>query len=174
MRIASIALLFGVLMAADDSSQACGDKFLRVGRGARFQRGYVALHPARIVLLARPTTPVGRALKDLEPALRRAGHRTVVVDGPAGMGSALRGSTQDVVMAELDDVPSVETALQGMSAAPSILPVLHESAAARVATVEKRFACVVASCRRSGDVLAEIDGLMERRGGNRAGKPEAR
>ena len=33
---------------------ACGDKFMLVGRGVRFQRAYAAIHPASILILLPP------------------------------------------------------------------------------------------------------------------------
>ncbi len=81
-------LTFSSLVPA--ASEGCGDKFLRVGRGARFQRGYVALHPAAIVLFARKGSAVDRTFDELEPALARAGHTTRRVADAASMAAALR------------------------------------------------------------------------------------
>ena len=47
-----IALLVAVLALSSGWSvvEACGDKILMVGRGARFQRAYASLHPGRILV----------------------------------------------------------------------------------------------------------------------------
>jgi hypothetical protein len=72
MRAAIAVLMLSLLALGPAASEGCGDKFQRVGRGARFQRGYVALHPACVLLYARPQSPIAKALRDLEPALKRA------------------------------------------------------------------------------------------------------
>ena len=53
---------------------ACGDKFLMVGRGAKFQRAYASVHPGKILIFARPSTDAKAAIRDpqLHKALRQA------------------------------------------------------------------------------------------------------
>lgn len=161
----AISAVLGVVLwaAAPPSSEACGDKFLRVGRGARFQRGYVALHPARIALFSRPDTAAGRAIRELEPALRRAGHHTQLVPDAAGLDAALRAAPFDLVMVEMADVRAIDSRLAGLPSRPAVLPVLHEPTPAALQAAEKEFACVIPSPGKKGDVLAEIDGVMEHR-----------
>lgn len=164
MRAAITVLILPLLALAPAGSEGCGDKFQRVGRGARFQRGYVALHPACILLYARPQSPIAKALRDLEPALKRAGHQPLLVDRPDGLVPALKTGHYAVVMTELADVATIEA--QARAAAvppPSVLPVLHRPTQETKAGVEKEYNCVVESPGRKVDVLAEIDGLMERR-----------
>jgi hypothetical protein len=76
--------MLSLLALGPAASEGCGDKFQRVGRGARFQRGYVALHPACVLLYARPQSPIAKALRDLEPALKRAGPLPLLVEQPEG------------------------------------------------------------------------------------------
>src|SRR5262245_2416341 len=108
MRAVIFALILSLLALAPASSEGCGDKFQRVGRGARFQRGYLALHPACILLYARPQSPIAKALKDLEPALKRAGHLPLLVDRPEGLGPALKTGHYSVVMTDLGEVATIE------------------------------------------------------------------
>ena len=163
MRSLSAVLFLLVWALGPRPLEACGDKFLRVGRGARFQRGYVALHPGRIVLFVR-RTPAGRALNDQEPALRRAGHRTQLVREEAALDAALRAAPYDMVMVEMADVSTVEPHLRGLAPRPAILPVLDDPTPEALQMAEKEFSCVVESPGKKADVLAEIDGLMEHRG----------
>jgi hypothetical protein len=37
-----------------NSLQACGDKFLLVGRGAKFRQAYAAVYSASIIVFAQP------------------------------------------------------------------------------------------------------------------------
>jgi hypothetical protein len=164
MRSAIAVLILSLLALGPAASEGCGDKFQRVGRGARFQRGYMALHPACILLYARPQSPIAKALKDLEPALKRAGHLPLLVDKPEAIGPALKTGHYAVVMTDLGEVATVEAQARAAAVpAPSVLPVLHRPTAEAMATVEKEDSCGVASPGKQVDVLAEIDGLMERR-----------
>ena len=86
---------------------ACGDKFLRVGRGARYQRGYVAIHPACILILADPQSGVGQALTELEPALKKAGHKPLLVRSQEAMDPALKTGHYNIVLADLNEVSAV-------------------------------------------------------------------
>ena len=164
MRAVIAVLILSLLAWNPAASEGCGDKFQRVGRGARFQRGYVALYPACILLYARPQSPVAKALRDLEPALKRAGHLPLLVESPEGIGPALKTGHYAVVMTDLAEVETIEA--QARAAAvppPSVLPVLHRPTEEAMAGVEKQFGCMVRSPGKKVDVLAEIDGLMERR-----------
>jgi hypothetical protein len=164
MRAATFVLILSLLALTPAASEGCGDKFQRVGRGARFQRGYVALHPACILLYARPQSPIAKALRDLEPALKHAGHLPLLVDGPEGLGPALKTGHYAVVMTELSEVATIEAQARAVAvSAPSVLPVLHRPSADAMIRVEKEYNCVLASPGKKVDALAEIDGLMERR-----------
>ncbi len=56
---------------------ACGDKFLRPGRSGRWQN-YAAIHPATI-LLYQSATAKPEVMKDWQLMLKRAGHKSLVV-----------------------------------------------------------------------------------------------
>src|SRR6185503_17811099 len=87
--------------------EACGDKFLLVGRGVRFQRAYAAVHPANILIYARPTTSANRAIRDpqFHKSLRQAGHQVSVIEDSTLFEHALQLSTFDIVLADLLEAP---------------------------------------------------------------------
>jgi hypothetical protein len=155
-----LILTFGV---ASSSAEGCGDKFLRVGRGARFQRGYVALHPACIVLYAKPRSALAKALRELAPALQKAGHKPLLVEDPGGIAAALRTGHYNLVMADLDDVNVVQEQASVLATPPSILPVVSTRAAETTERAKREFGCFVTAPGKKSDVLAEIDGVLERR-----------
>lgn len=164
MRATIAALILSLLGLDPASSEGCGDKFQRVGRGARFQRGYMALHPACILLYARPQSPIAKALQDLEPALKRAGHLPLLVERPEGLGPALKTGHYAVVITDLGEAATIEAQARALAVpVPSVLPVLHRPTPEAKAKVEREYSCVVESPGKQVDVLAEIDGLMERR-----------
>jgi len=141
--------------------EACGDKFLRVGRGARYQRGYVAVHPACILLYADPRSPVSSALRELESALRRAGHKATIVEAPAGVMPALTTGHYNIILVGLDDLAAVQAEAKKSPVKIDVLPVLHEPSPIARQAAEKDFHCVAEAPGRKMDILAEIDDLME-------------
>jgi hypothetical protein len=70
-RRAIVATLVASAIAGPIDLGACGDKFLRVGRSARYHR-YAAIHPASI-LIYTPATASRKGIGDLEQLLKRAG-----------------------------------------------------------------------------------------------------
>ena len=175
MRAAIAVLILSLVALSPVASEGCGDKFQRVGRGARFQRGYVALYPACILLYARPQSPIAKALRELEPTLKRAGHLPLFVEHLGGLGPALKTGHYNVVMTELAEVEAIEAqALAVAVAPPSVLPILHRPTQEMKDGVRKQYSCLVESPGKKVDVLAEIDGLMERRVKNGSALPPPR
>jgi hypothetical protein len=163
MRAVVAATILSVLGLGPAASEGCGDKFQRVGRGARFQRGYVALHPACILLYARPQSAVAQALHDLAPALARAGHKALLVDSRDKLAPALETGHYNIVMADPADAAAVREAARALAAPPAILPVLHKPTPEARKSAQGEFTCLVSAPGKQVDALAEIDGLMERR-----------
>ena len=61
---ASILAVATVLLQATNAAQACGDKFLLVGRGVEFHRAYAAVYPASIVIYSRLPGDAAKAIRD--------------------------------------------------------------------------------------------------------------
>ena len=79
---------------------ACGDKFLLVGRGVRFQRAYAAIHPGSILIVLPPKSVKNAAVRDsrLQTALKMAGHRVELV-AQANLADQIGRSRYDVILA---------------------------------------------------------------------------
>jgi hypothetical protein len=162
MRKLTLVLASILLSASTSDAEACGDKFLRVGRGARYQRAYVAVHPASLLLVARPGSSVAAALKELEPTLKRAGHKSVVVKDASAVAGALDRGQFNIVLADLKDVPTVEGATTRTNGARvDVLPFVEQPTSAARAAVEGDFHCVAEVPGKKTDVLGKIDELME-------------
>jgi hypothetical protein len=161
MRLPILWLVVAVQSASADPTQACGDKFLRVGRGARFQRGYVAVHPACVLIYANPRSAAAGELKELEPSLKRAGHKPAMVEDRAALTAALKTGHYNLVLTDLADVTAVQAEARSAPTKAEILPVLHQPTPAALAAAHKEYRCVAETPSRKSDVLAEIDDLME-------------
>lgn len=121
--IASMLLAATALATSIAPALACGDKFIRVGRGGRFQRGYVAVHPSAIVVFVNPASADAATIRKLPATLKSAGHRAIMVSTTAAFASALQGQRYDLVMAEAADLPALSAAIAAVTPAPEILPV---------------------------------------------------
>jgi hypothetical protein len=117
-------------------AHACGDKLLIVGRGSRFQRAYVALHPASLLVVNANVT--GKA--ETQSRLKVAGHRLRVVAVP-DLANALGSNRYDFVLADFRDVPAVARVIPKDSV--EILPVLDSTSKSDMAAAAKDYKCLL-------------------------------
>src|SRR5215212_633410 len=110
------------------AAQACGDKFLLLGRGAKFQRAYAAIYPASIVIYAQPQRSAAKAIRDprLQQDLKLAGHRVSIVESEAALLHALTSERVDLVLTDVADADRTATAGATSTSRPTILPVMYE------------------------------------------------
>lgn len=151
-----------VTIAASADLDACGDKFLRVGRSARFRR-YAAVHPASI-LIYTPSNATPAGMKEFEAMLKRAGHRPVSVGRSADVSSTLAGARFDLVIADYSDAASISRHVQASVSKPALLPILYKPSKATLTEAEQQYICLIRpDAMTKYDALAEIDRVMQRR-----------
>jgi hypothetical protein len=100
---------------------ACGDKFLMVGRGARFQRAYASLYPGRLVIYAPASAKSVMADARFHKLLRQAGHNVEVVESWPALEQAMKAGTPDVVLVDVAEAPRVQPLLSSSAAHPDAL-----------------------------------------------------
>ncbi len=152
-----VALAFALF--SSDSVLACGDKFLIVGRGSRFQRAYVALHPASLLVVNANIT----AQRDLQTSLKLAGHR-VRVTLPDQVAGALASGRFDFILADFRDIESIGRALPHTVSNSIILPVIDGSSPRDMEAASKQYTCLLGhgrSMKAGRHFLAEIDAAMD-------------
>jgi hypothetical protein len=156
--------VLAALLALGSASPAlpCGDKFVRVGRGARYQRGYVALHPASIVLYMGQAASASGSLKGMESTLKAAGHKVTTVKADT-LAAALRDGKHDIVLADLADASRIAPEVKAAPNPPQVIPVMHKPTPDAQAAAEKEWACVVENPGDKTEVLASIDQVLEKR-----------
>jgi hypothetical protein len=141
---------------------ACGDKFLRLGRSARFRR-YAAIYPAAI-LIYKPVNSTPAGIGELTAMLKRAGHRPLAVDRGTNIAAALVSAQYDLVIADYADAERIKSNLQAAAIKPALLPILFNVSQAIEAEAEKQYACLIKPHKMTKyDALAEIDRLMQLR-----------
>jgi hypothetical protein len=124
----TVAVLLVASIGAPDTLFACGDKFVMVGRGVRFQHAYAAIHPASILVLLPPKSLKNAAVRDsrLQNALKMAGHRLELAQ-PETLADALRQRRFDIVLADPADVPALPDADLAAGSKPSVVAVRPQS-----------------------------------------------
>jgi hypothetical protein len=163
-RILSAAIV-AVFIFVPDIIQACGDKFLLVGRGARFQNAYAAIHPASILILVPPKSVKDAAIRDsrLLNALKMAGHRIEVVQLPASLPDVLERGRFDMILAEQADAGQVPAAAASGRPQASVIPVLENPPADVLATAERQSEGVLRTPERLSRILSMLDDVMQKR-----------
>jgi hypothetical protein len=159
--LAAVAIA-AVAAAATADLDACGDKFLRVGRSARFRR-YAAVHPAAI-LIYTPADATSAGIKEFEAILKRAGHRPVALANGADVSRALAAAPYDLVIADYSDSARIREDLRAIASRPGLLPILYKPSKAVAEQAEREFTCLIKPhAMTKYDALAEIDRLMQLR-----------
>lgn len=138
---------------------ACGEKFLIVGRGSRFQRAYVALHPASVLVLNSRLT--GR--RDLQSRLKLAGHRIQLASNIDQLRQATKEESYDLVLADMSDAAAVQEVLSSTATGAVFLPVIDGSSTPPGPTAGIPYKCPLKheGASKSRNFLATIDAVME-------------
>ena len=165
---AGATLVFVTLMVIAQvvpSIEACGDKFLLVGRSARFRQAYAAIYPASIVVFARPQGGASKAIRDarLQADLKAAGHRVSIVEDERALSRTLESDSIDIVLTDLADAERITMQADNAPAKPRVLPVMFEPTKDEAKAVEARYHCRVTASDRSDRYLTMIDDLMKAR-----------
>jgi hypothetical protein len=157
-----LAALAGALCLSAIDSNACGDKFLNVGRGVRYERAHAASRPASVLLYAVPGSRAAAAAKQmrLEWSLKQAGHHVQRVSDAAGLDAALRAGDYDLVVADPGDSVVLRDRLGAKAMRPVVLPLVYRPTQAELATAERDFGPVLEVPGR--DPLSVVDAAITR------------
>lgn len=162
-RIAAVSVVVAAVLLAGVDLFACGDKFLVVGRGTRFQRPKGA-RAASVLFYASPASGLTAMLKAMpvDSVLKREGHRATSVTTPEQLFAALAGGHFDVIFADAADAKTVERLLAGHPDAPTLLPFCDGTKSTSVAVDQKGAFCVTIPPKERS-ILEAIDQAVDRR-----------
>ncbi len=157
-------LAVGVLLCAATWGAdllACGDKFLVVSRGTRFQRAGLARKGANILVYASASSTLSTTLAKAEPdtTLLKAGYMPTLAQGASELDEALRQGGWDLVVADLTDSTAVRGRLQG-NKGPMILPVLLNATGTELAQAKKDYQRVLKGPVKSQAFLQAVDDAL--------------
>ena len=154
-----VVLVLGV-SALYPAALACGDKFLMVGRGAKFQRAYASVYPGKILIYARPSTDGKAAIRDpqLHKALRQAGHAVSVIEDWALLEAALKTAPSDVVLVDVAEAAKLQATLATAPTHPDALFVAFPPAQPPSDVI-----CRLKSSDKTVRYLDEVENVMKAR-----------
>jgi len=142
------------------SAQACGDKFLIVGRGIRYDRAYAAIHPGSILIYRNRNFEDPKAGTELESALRKAGHTVQTVDDVTKLDSTLKNGRFDLVVLNLADTPLLEQQIVSSPSSPAVLPIIYNRTGTELTAASQKYDCILKATGKKSDVLTVVDEAM--------------
>ena len=152
-----------VLTGAGPASDllACGDKFLVISRGTRYQRAALR-RPANVLIYSNTTSTLTKSLGNVPVAatLAKAGYRTTSASSPAELEDALKKGGFDLIVADLADGTAVRGRLQGTSG-PLVLPVAFKPTRTEMNQAQKDFKAIVKGPMKSQQFLDVVDAAVE-------------
>jgi hypothetical protein len=159
--LASTALA-AVLAAFPGTAEACGDKFVVLGRGMRLLSVKTATHPAAILIYMNPASRVPAAEKELQlqSTLKLAGHKAAAVEDARALDKALASGKYDLVLADVSDAPALEQEVRASASKPAVIPVVYNPTGTELAAAEKQYSCLVKASKKNYDLLAVVDEAM--------------
>lgn len=154
------ALAIAALILVTTNANACGDKFLVVGRGLRYERAYAAEHPGSILVYRNKNYQDPKASSDLENALKKAGHKVQSVDDVTTLSTMLKSTKFDMVVINLSDAPMLEEQIISSTYKPAVLPVIYNRTGTELAAAGKQYDCILKASGKNTDALKVVDSAM--------------
>ena len=157
-RVASVVVVVAaVSIAGSVRLDACGDKFMLIGRALKYQQAYRASHPAVIVLV---DTPQVRQLK-LAQLFTDAGHKVQLVPDVSSLGRVVSGSHPDLVVVDGNEAGAAGQTLEGSTS--MMVPVLFNAPHTTVVDAERKYGVVLLAPDKNRHPLSVIDEALKLR-----------
>lgn len=177
MRRFAVALLVFTAagIATPASLDACGDKYLSLGRGTRYERSPVARQSSAILIYSNPSSELSKTLTKLsvEAALLKAGYKPTTVTA-ADLKRTLNGHSWDLILVDSADLNAVTPELTSADA-PHVVPVLFSPTKNDVKQTLKQYGAVLAAPTRSRTFVDALDDAMfDRESDRKAAAKKAR
>jgi ABC-type amino acid transport substrate-binding protein len=155
--LALIGLLVIAGAAIGGDLLACGDKFLVVSRGTRFQRPS-SRRPASILVYANAASPLPRGLANvaIDATLQKAGYNPTTVANRQELETALAKGGWDLIVADLSDARAVTARLKG-EPSTAVLPVVYKPKGNDLKQARDEFQCVLKSPAKNQSFLDAVD-----------------
>jgi ABC-type amino acid transport substrate-binding protein len=97
----------------------------------------------------------------LQPVMKKAGHKFQVVEDPTGLDSALKAGRYDVVMADVASAGEISQHLSSAPSKPVLLPVAFKASKEEQSAAQKKYHCLLKAPSDAASYLAAIDQAMD-------------
>lgn len=153
----TIVMVLAVVWAVPAGVLACGDKFLAVSRGTRFQRAGLVRRPATVLLLTPPGGRLAASVQSLGvvQALEKVGYTVVSVPDPAQLAAVMQQRRWDLMVGDMEEVPSTSTL-----EAPKVVVVAWDTPRTAVGRARKSYGGVVVRPQRARTVVEAVDDAL--------------
>lgn len=164
--ILTLGICSGILLLSLTTADACGDKSLRIGRGARFQR---TLRPAAILVYLPQRAPVVAAAKapqlhsltpQLQSMLKKVGHNPYAVEDAGQLSEALKSGQYDLVLTDLTVAAGLQKQIESSSSKPVVVPVGYKLTKAEAEAAKKQYQYIVKNPSSADEYLDAIEDAM--------------
>lgn len=140
---------------------ACGDKLMLVMRVrlAQLKPG----HPVAILAYAQRDLPSSALIRQfqLQPAVKKAGHRFQFIEDAAKLDDALKAEKYDVVLADVAVADELSQRMRSSPSRPVVLPVSYKSTKAEDSATQKKFHCILKAPSGSEQYFEAIDQALQ-------------
>jgi len=144
-------------------AQACGDKFLIPGRGAKFQRAYASVYPGKLLIYVKPSTDPKAAIRDpqVQKAFRQAGHTVSIIEDWTLLEQAVKTGPVDIILVDAAEASRLQPLVAASLAQPDAMYVAFPSK--QSAAADKSLNIRLKSSDRAMKYLDEIENVMKAR-----------
>ena len=160
MRRNLLVSMLTMVLAGAAVVDACGDKFLLVGRGLAFGRAYASVYPGSILIYGPPASK--SQVQKLQQVIRKAGHRVAIINSPAELSGRLLLQQTDIVIADVTVKTDLDQQVSTLAGRPSVLYLVSDGDTGR-AIAPQDPASVVKNGEKPGRFLVVIEDIMKTR-----------
>lgn len=154
-------LIFLSLFLTTAVAWACGDKLMLVMRVrlAQLKLG----HPVAILAYAQRDLPSSALVRQiqLQPAVKKAGHRFQFIDDTARLDDALKAEKYDLVLADVAVADQLSQRVKSSPFRPIVLPVAYKSTKVEDSATQKKFHCLLKTPSDSEQYFEAIDQALQ-------------
>jgi hypothetical protein len=158
MRKAVISLTFFLTVTV---AWACGDKLMLIMRlhATQLKLG----RPVTILAYTQPDLPTSALVRQiqLQPAVKKAGHRFQFVEDGAKMDEALKAGKYDLVLADVAVADSMHQRASSSPFRPVVLPVSYKSTKQEDSATQKKFHCLLKTPSNSDAYFEAVDQALQ-------------
>ena len=156
--VVGVLVLSGV--GASGDLLACGDKFLVVSRGTRYQRAGQGPHAASILVYLPASSSLPKAFERVsEKETKKAGYHFVNVSNTNELDQALKQGGWDLLLTVLADSQAIRGRVNGASA-PLLVPVAYQTTGTELAQAKKDYQKVHKGPIKRHGFLAALDDVL--------------